>query len=184
VTDILVINDDLSLNLEVAPGVFFQYGIDEGSKILLETAEIPQGSEVLDLGCGCGVLGLAVAARDPEAKVMLVDSDIRAVRLSRLNAKNNQIRNVSVELGDVTYDIPEGKQFNIVISNPPTHQGREVVREFIEGGYKVLKRDGYLYMVVNRLESVLKRLQEKFGNSEKIASRQGYIVFKSIKRKE
>jgi 16S rRNA (guanine1207-N2)-methyltransferase len=181
VIDTVLVNGDKKLELEVLPGVFSQYGIDTGSKILLEVAEIPKGAEVLDLGCGCGVLGLTVAARDPEAKVMMVDSDIRAIRLSRKNAEKNNIQNVVIEIGDVVKDIPVDKKFDVAISNPPTHQGREVVREFIEGSFAVLKRGGCVYMVVNRMESVVKRLDEVFGNSEKLVRRQGYIVFRAVK---
>lgn len=179
--DSIQIDSEKVLKLEVLPGVFSQYGIDLGSKILLEEVEIPKNADVLDLGCGCGVLGLTIAVREPGTNVLLVDSDIRAVRLSRTNAKNNGIRNVMVELGDVTKDIPVNKKFDVVISNPPTHQGKEVVKEFIEGTFEVLKKGGCAYFVVNRMESVLKRLKEVFGNSEKVVRRQGYVVFKAVK---
>lgn len=179
--DNIKIHDDRELELEILPGVFSQYGIDTGSKILLEVVDIPENSEVLDLGCGCGVMGLTIAMRNTGTNVLMVDSDIRAVRLSRLNTKKNNIRNVTVELGDVTKDIPADKKFDVVVSNPPTHQGKEVVKEFIEGSYEVLKKGGSVFFVVNRMESVLKRLREVFGNSEKIVRRQGYIVFKAVK---
>ena len=169
------------LSFETRPGVFAQYGLDKGSKLLLEYVDFPSRSKVLDLGCGCGFLGIAAASVSPEQSVFLVDSDIRAVNLAKENAKRNELNNVTVLLSDVTSGLPADVKFDVVISNPPTHQGREVVVQFIQEAHKVLKTGGVAYFVVNRMASVLDRMKEVFGNSEKIGRREGYIVFKAVK---
>ena len=50
-------------------GVFSKSGVDFGSRLLIETADIPDGARVLDVGCGYGPIGLAIAAARPSAHV-------------------------------------------------------------------------------------------------------------------
>lgn len=167
---------------EIKPGVFAQYGIDFGSKLLLETVKFPEYGNVLDIGSGCGVLGIVLAGMSPQSKVYLVDSDIRAVRLSKKNARRNNINNVKVILSDVIADLPKNLKFDLVVSNPPTHQGREVLEQFIKGARSVLIKKGTVYFVVNRMTSVMKIMAKVFNNCEKVKRKKGYIVYKSIKQ--
>ena len=176
----LAINGKMLL-FETKPGVFAQYGLDPGSILLLNTVSFPLEGTVLDIGCGCGVIGLAAAAMSLAARVVLVDSDVRAVRLTLTNAHRNNITNIDVQLSDCINDLPAGLQFDTVLANAPTHLGREVLMQFMQGAHHVLKPGGSLFIVVNRLTSVLKRLQEIFGNSEKVAKKNGYIVFRAVK---
>lgn len=170
-----------SFRLETRPGVFAQYGLDKGSKLLLEVVRFPQRGTILDLGCGCGFLGLVAAGVSPESQVHLVDSDIRAVNLSQHNAELNELANVVVTLSDGITNLPKDLKFDLVLSNPPTHQGREVVLQFIRDAYQVSKRGGVAYFVVNRLTSVFRKLEGEFGNAEKVVRRDGYIVFRAAK---
>lgn len=168
-----------NLQFKTSPGVFAQYGLDMGSKVLLESIELPSQGKVLDLGCGCGFIGLCLAKANPGLFVTLVDSDIRAIRLTQENAIKNDIKNIEIILSDVDSDINPNDKFDLVVSNPPTHQGREVLIRFIQGSRNVLGNSGVAYFVVNRIASTMKKMQEVFGNSEKIVSKQGYMVFKS-----
>lgn len=166
------------------PGVFSQYGLDEGSKILLENLpweEFQNKQRILDLGCGCGVIGIVAAKILPDSKVYFVDSDIRATRLTEENCHQNNVTNKEIILSDVVKDLPKDLKFDLVLSNPPTHQGREVLIEFLKGAYQVLEKGGEFYLVVNRMQSTLDRLQEVFGNSQKLKSKKGYLIFSAKK---
>ena len=57
----------LDLELTTGSGVFAQGRVDIGTSVLFRETEPPGSGEILDLGCGYGLIGLAVAAAVPEA---------------------------------------------------------------------------------------------------------------------
>ena len=63
----------------------------------------PPGARVLELGCGCGVAGCAVAARDPTAHVLFTDSSIACLATATRNAAQFGARTSTAVLkwGDV-----------------------------------------------------------------------------------
>ena len=74
-------------------GVFSKDGLDFGSRLLLEVVPLEEvGGKILDMGCGYGVLGI-VLAKVLSAKVDMVDVNLRALHLSKRNAKLNGVSN-------------------------------------------------------------------------------------------
>ncbi len=77
--------------------------------------------QVLDLCCGCGVLGLTIAAEYPCSFVTLVDNSPAAVRICLENVRRLGIQErVAVELRDAL-DLPLdwNNRFQAVLANPP-----------------------------------------------------------------
>ena len=75
-----------SLCLRTLPGIFFSYDrIDEGTKLLLEKVDIFQGSNVLDVGCGYGIIGLLASRMGAPTHVDLVDIDLCSIVSAREN---------------------------------------------------------------------------------------------------
>jgi 16S rRNA (guanine1207-N2)-methyltransferase len=138
-------------------------------------------ARVLDLGCGYGVIGIVAAKLASRGHVTLIDSDIRATRLTERNLEANDIENADVILGDGVRDLPPKSRFDLVVSNPPTHSGRDVLDEMVEGAYKVLRPRGQLYLVINRLLSLRKKVEEVFGNSETMGREKGFVVIRAVK---
>ncbi len=167
------------------PGVFSQNGPDEGSLLLLETVlpAVKPHQTILDLGAGVGLIGLSLAGLLTRGEVWLVDSDVRAIRLTEENARLNDILNVHIILGDITLDLPQVR-FDLVVSNPPTHSGKEVLNAFVSESYRVLRPGGRLFLIVNRLLSVRETMASVFGAAEQVGKRKGFIVFESQKRRK
>jgi 16S rRNA (guanine1207-N2)-methyltransferase len=138
-------------------------------------------ARVLDLGCGYGVIGIVAAKLATRGHAVLVDADIRATRLAKRNLELNGVTNADVVLGDGAHDLPPKSRFDVVVSNPPTHSGREVLDDFVASAYKVLKPRGQLYLVINRLLSLKREVDEVFGNSETVARSKGYVVVRAVK---
>src|SRR4051794_19496094 len=135
---------DFDLRLATAPGVFAHRGVDSGSKLLIDAMHVSPTARVLDLGCGYGPIGIVAAKLAVRGHAVMVDPDIRAVRLAQHNIELNKLDNAEVILGDGILDLPPKSRFEVVVSNPPTHQGREVLDDLVAGSYKVLRPRGQL----------------------------------------
>lgn len=166
-------------------GVFSQDGPDEGSVLLLETVlqVVRPHQTLLDLGAGVGLIGLCLAPLLPRGEVWLVDSDIRAVRLVEENIALNHAENTHVVLSDITLDLPR-MRFDLVVSNPPTHSGKEVLEAFVRESHEILRPGGRLYLVVNRLLSTRDVMAEAFGNVDQVARSKGFVVFAARKTRK
>ena len=89
------------MTLATDAGVFSREGIDAGTRLLLKALTLPPGARrLVDLGCGYGPIGLALAGLAPEAEVYLLDPNERACELARANADRNRLGNVTVRQGE------------------------------------------------------------------------------------
>jgi 16S rRNA (guanine1207-N2)-methyltransferase len=173
------------LSFQTQPGVFSQYGPDDGTLLLLDVVlpRIKPQMTVLDLGTGIGIIGVVAASRVPRGEIWMVDVDVRAVRLAEENVRLNGIENAHVLLSDITLDLPAGLRFDLVLSNPPTHSGKEVLQSFVDEAYDRLRPGGSLYVVVNRLLSIRDMMDETFGNVEQVERRKGFLILRSGKER-
>jgi 16S rRNA (guanine1207-N2)-methyltransferase len=173
------------LQFRTQPGVFSQYGPDEGTLLLLDVIlpRIRPHETVLDLGTGIGIIGIAVAGLLTRGEVWMVDADVRAVRLAQENVRLNSLDNAHVLLSDITMDLPPKFRCDLVLSNPPTHSGKEVLQSFVGEAYDVLRPGGSLFVVVNRLLSIRDMMSEVFGNVEQVERRKGFIILRSEKER-
>jgi 16S rRNA (guanine1207-N2)-methyltransferase len=135
-----------AFRFHTAAGVFARRGVDRGSRLLLETVEPSAAQRILDLGCGYGVLGIVMAARAPQAHVVLVDVNPRAVELARENATVNHLGHVDVRCGDGCAAVA-GQTFDLVLFNPPIRAGRAVVLRLLREAHECLAPKGRLYLV-------------------------------------
>lgn len=147
------------------PGVFSRGELDRGSEMLMRMAPDLRGDDVLDLGCGIGLLGFARALRSSTARVVLVDHDIHAVTSAQRNIEALGLADrVSVVFGDM--NALSGKRFDTVISNPPFHAGSAVTTEttlrWIADMKKVLRPGGDLTLVANRFLAYAEMLDKTF----------------------
>jgi 16S rRNA (guanine1207-N2)-methyltransferase len=184
-TSTLIIHErvrDFDLRLTTQPGVFAHRALDLGTRLLIDAMHVSPTARVLDIGCGYGAIGIVAAKLAPRGEVVLVDSDIRATRLTQRNIELNQVGNATVILGDGVHDLPPKSRFDVVVSNPPTHSGREVLDDMVAGAYKVLKARGQLYLVINRLLSLQREVEVVFGSSEVVARSKGFVVIRAQKQ--
>ncbi len=173
---------DFDLRLTTQAGVFAHRGLDLGSRLLIEAMHVSPTARVLDIGCGYGGIGITAAKMATNGEVVMVDTDIRATRLAQKNIELNNLTNASVVLGDGVHDLPPKSRFDVVVSNPPTHSGREVLDDMVAGAYQVLKVRGQLYLVINRLLSLRREVEDVFGNSQVVARQKGFVVIKAVKQ--
>lgn len=79
------------VSLETRPGLFSPGHIDRGTLAMLSHVEISPGMRIMDLGCGCGVVGVVAAKIAGEENVFMSDVDPMAVETARRNAERNGV---------------------------------------------------------------------------------------------
>jgi len=138
--------------------------------------DIEPTAQVLDLGCGTGVLGLAAALMAPEGWVTLVDCNVAAVETARRTLALNGVTNAEVRLGDGVLGLSPNT-FDVVVSHLP--RGRAVIEAFIQGAAAVLRPGGRFYFVAHRdagIRPALLYTEACFGKAGVIRRKKGYHV--------
>jgi len=137
----------VTFDLITDAGVFSAGRIDRGTFVLLESLPAPpQNGNLLDLGCGYGVIALVLAKRT-RATVWAVDVNARALDLVRVNAERLKLPNVIVAAPD---QVPERIYFDAIYSNPPVRIGRQRLRPLIQWWLNRLTVEGAAYLVISR----------------------------------
>ncbi|GBC99350.1 Ribosomal RNA large subunit methyltransferase G [bacterium HR17] len=171
---------------ETDKSVFAKDYVDLGTKRLVEVAHLPDEGEVLDLGCGYGAIGIAIAATHPRLRVWMVDINERAVALARRNLKRNRIKNAIALKSDGTAALPPDLQFDAILTNPPIHAGKKVLVRLICEAFERLKVGGTFWFVA-RTQHGAKTLQrltaEIFGDAECVDIHGGYRVIVAVKER-
>ena len=148
------------------PGVFAWDRLDEGTAALVSAMQIGPDDRVLDLGCGTGLAGLAAAQCAVSGLVTLVDGDVRAVESARRTLMANEAPNFEVMPSDCASAV-WGQRFDVVITNPPFHQGVgvdfDVAHQFVAGASRVLRHGGRLFLVANVHLRYSDAIRESFG---------------------
>lgn len=168
------------LVLETRDGLFSPEHIDRGTLAMLAHVEIESGMRVMDLGCGCGIVGIWAAKIVGEENVFMSDVDPKAVETAIRNAERNEVGGVSIALSN-GFDSVEASGFDLILSNPPYQTDFSVAKGFIEKGFNRLKIGGKLYMVTKRREWYKNKLISVFGGVE-IRETDGYFVFIAERR--
>jgi 16S rRNA (guanine1207-N2)-methyltransferase len=176
----MIMLDGVATALVSKPGVFAWSRLDRGTARLIEAMEIGRGDRVLDLGCGTGLAGVAASRRAPQGEVVLVDADLRAVRSARRTLEANAVYNAAALLSDGASQVATTDPFDVVITNPPFHQGREVdyqvAHQFVRDSRQVLRPGGRLFLVSNRFIGYADLIHETFGNVATVCADAGYHV--------
>ncbi|EGL84230.1 methyltransferase small [Caldalkalibacillus thermarum TA2.A1] len=172
-----------ALRLYTDRGVFSKKKVDFGTRLLVETAELPKEGRIADVGCGYGPIGLAVAKESDRRQVFMVDINCRAVKLARKNARLNHIDNVTVKESDLLQAVKQ-YPFDAILSNPPIRAGKATVFRLFEESYEALKPGGVLWIVVQKKQgapSAVKKLESLFEQVDEVEKKKGYRIIKAIK---
>ncbi|GAE31478.1 class I SAM-dependent methyltransferase [Halalkalibacter hemicellulosilyticus] len=159
-------------------GVFSKEGIDFGSRLLIETFEMPSfAGDIVDVGCGYGPIGLSVASMDSSRVVHMVDVNERALALAKDNAKRNRCGNVEIYKSDCLTQVKG--TFAAIVTNPPIRAGKKVVHTIFEQASSLLREQGELWVVIQKKQgapSAIERLKQLFNSVEVVVKKKGYFI--------
>lgn len=166
-------------------GVFSKNHVDDATSLLLKTIFDDVHGELLDVGCGYGVIGIALATNKAVKRVTMLDVNHRALELAKRNAVKNKV--------DSKTNIIESNGFekitslyDVIVTNPPIRAGKEVIYKMYEDAKSHLKENGVLYIVINKKHgapSTIKFLNILFGNCEVLDKKAGFNVIKCVLEK-
>jgi 16S rRNA (guanine1207-N2)-methyltransferase len=157
------------------PGVFSHRRIDPGARQLLAAAGVRGGERLVDLGCGAGVVGLALAAREPTAIVHAFDSNARAIECTLTGAALNGLTNVIAELNS-RGDMGEPGSFDAVFANPPYYADFRIAAAFLVAARRLLRPGGRVMMVTKDPQSYMETMADGWSDMVSAPSKRYFIV--------
>ncbi|GAB3685196.1 hypothetical protein GCM10028857_15310 [Salinarchaeum chitinilyticum] len=174
--------DGVELELVTVPGLFAANELDHGTRLLIETLDVPDGARVLDACCGYGPIGTYAAASD-DCEVWLTDDDRIATRcaecsLERTGVEGAGVVDATVVTGDCTEGVAD-RSFDLVATNPPTHAGSGVLSELFAGIHAVLDRGGECLFVRHEALDLSAHLRS-FSEVETVARGVEHVVRRAL----
>jgi release factor glutamine methyltransferase len=160
------------------------------TETLIETAlskiNIHDHYDILDLGCGAGIIGITIAIERPLSKVTLIDQFEDAIQNTKENQTLHQVANITIQKSD-WFSALDQKRFDVILSNPPYLEendphllqgledepldalvsgptGIEAIQYIIENAKNHIKPSGWLFIEHGYNQArILKDLFEKNG---------------------
>ena len=172
----------LNLCFRSCDSIFSKNKIDDGTRALLEAIDkkCELNGNGLDLGCGLGVIAIALSKRF-NITFDMVDINNTAVKLSKENLKKNNV-NANVFYSDGFNEVKNNYDF--IVTNPPIKTGKKLLFDLMIGAHEHLNENGQLILVIRKdhgMESLKKHIISVFGNCEIIDRNKGFYILKSIK---
>lgn len=175
------------LQLSNHANVFSRESLDIGARFMLQhLLPIKPGRDIIDLGCGNGVLGLMLARRLANTRLTFVDESFMAIASARDNFQHafGEHRQAEFLVGDCLTGFAESSA-DYIICNPPFHQqhsiGDQIAWQMFRQSRQVLRLGGELRIVGNRHLNYHLALKKLFGNCHTIASNNKFVILSAIK---
>lgn len=168
---------DENFDFQTTWGLFSPEKIDMGTIALLKSIKIDPDDDVLDIGCGYGPVGLALAKKTTGV-VEMIDKDFVAVQYANKNAVIHKIKNAKAYLSNGFSNVEKDKKFDLIVSNLPAKVSKEFFWILFGEAKEHLNKDGKIVVVtIAGLEFFIKKNFEKvFGNYELLGQGNGYFV--------
>ena len=176
--------------LKTVTGVFSYRKIDLGTRLLIENMSIPlEGSTVLDMGCGYGVIGIVLGYLSPKSEIYFVDVNKRAIWCTKENLKINlshSLDRTHVFRGDYFDALKEENRiFDAIYTNPPLRKGKDEFLDLIDEVKEHLSPKGYFQFVIKRkmgASAILEHLKEHYPeeNVMILNKKSGYWIFNAF----
>ena len=179
-----------SFNLKLAnhANVFSNNHLDIGTRFFIDQLSLcPNAKNIIDLGCGNGILGIIAQRLQPNAEIHFVDESYMAVCSAKENYQASKLaadKEACFFVSDCLSQLAE-KKAQLILCNPPFHQahsiGDQIALKMFKQSLKQLQVNGELWVVGNRHLAYHIKLKRIFGNCKTIASNKKFVVLAATK---
>ena len=175
--------------VESRPGVFCHRRVDGGARVLIRSLNLLKGTDeqpefiphrIVEMGCGSGAVSVAAAIEYPDAVILAVDSDARAIECTLRSAALNEIKSIQTLL---TSDgvLPDPGTWDLLLGNPPYYSDYRISELFLQAARTGLREGGRIHLVTKLLEWHQARMEQLFGDvKQHVIS--DYTVFTAVAR--
>ncbi|MFB7722475.1 class I SAM-dependent methyltransferase [Nocardia sp. NPDC056100] len=179
--------DDHDLEVVAHGAAFSGSRLDIGTRFLLDYLKRmkPDARDAIDLGCGTGILAVALAKARPGIRVTATDQSAAAVASTRATAAANDVADRITVLRDDAMSSAPDNSADLVVCNPPFHVGAAVhtgsaIKMFSETG-RVLRPGGELWTVYNTHLNYRGVMERLVGKTEVIGRNRKFTVTRSVR---
>ena len=164
-----------SLTFATDNGVFSKGELDFGTELLIKNVlQMNISGNILDLGCGYGPIGI-ILRKTKDVNVTMCDVNKRAIHLSRMNAKKNNV-NVDIIESDGYQNI--FNTFDYCISNPPIRIGKSNLYKLLIDTKNHLVKGGEMIIVVRKEQGALSLIRDMsvYYTVKVIDKQKGFLI--------
>lgn len=173
----------------------------EDSFLFADNMKVNEGDVVIDVGTGCGILGIIAAEK--AARVIAIDINPHAVRCARENAVLNHVDDKMFCIrGDLFTAIKSRAKFDLILFNAPYlpsedaeetswlesawsggPSGRRIIDRFVHDSPNYLKPEGRLLLLQSTLSKISDTLKKLEAENMKttVAAEKALPFFETIK---
>lgn len=167
--------------------VFSRDSLDIGTRFFLQHLPVSNSyRNIIDLGCGNGIVGLIAAEKNPSAELNFVDESFMAVASAKVNFENafGEKRKANFLTTDCLKGLPKNS-YDLILNNPPFHQqnvvGDFIAKQMFRESFTALEKGGELWVIGNRHLGYHVTLKKIFGNCTTVANNKKFVILKAIK---
>lgn len=179
--------DAFGLHLCNLPNVFAREQLDIGSRFFLQHfPDLGDCSEVLDLACGNGVLGIYALQKNPALRMHFVDESALAIASCKasVTASLSAVDHCHYYHNHILHDL-QLPAMDAVLCNPPFHQQHVVsdtiAVDMIAHSHRCLKPGGSLYLIGNRHLPYYAALKQSFRHVMRISGDHKFSLYRASK---
>lgn len=177
---------ELNLTLHHHAGVFARNQLDIGARFMLDNMPPAGAQQVIDLGCGNGVLGIHFARMSPDSDITFVDESFLAIASTHRNIIENlpaeHITQYHTRVDDCLAQTATDS-IDLILCNPPFHQEHAVTehiaRQMFRDSRRVLRKNGELWVVANRHLPYYQPLKRLFKSVHQVAQNSKFVILQA-----
>ncbi|WP_343190154.1 methyltransferase [Buchnera aphidicola (Mollitrichosiphum nigrofasciatum)] len=155
-------------NFFFLPGVFSYNEIDQGSLFLLSTFKKKIKGNILDLGCGIGILGIYLLKKYNRINITFSDICLNSLIVTKKNILSKKINNKKYKIIYSNIFSNINKKYDIIVCNPPIHNDLKInlytFKKILYNFKYFIKKNGFLRIVVNNVisKNIIRKINKNF----------------------